>query len=60
MTVFIEQWLSTKDHASALIGVGASVLCLALFGPDGFLIPAMAAILLALTLLRAVRKEAKA
>jgi len=60
VTVFIEQWLSTKDHASALIGVGASVLCLALFGPDGFLIPAMAAILLALTLLRAVRKEAKA
>ena len=58
VTVFIEQWLSTKDHLSAIIGVCASVLCLAVFGPDGFLIPAMAAILLSLTVLRAVRKEA--
>lgn len=57
VTVFIEQWLSTKDHASALIGLGASVLFLAVFGPDGFLIPAMASILLALTILRRVRKE---
>ena len=59
VTVFLEQWLSTKDHASALIGVGASVACLVIFGADSFLIPAMAAILIALTILRAVRKEAQ-
>lgn len=58
VTVFIEQWLSTKDHASALIGVAASVLCLIVFGADRFLIPAMMAILLSLTVLHAVRKEA--
>ena len=52
LTVFIEQWLSTKDHASAIIGVAASVLCLLLFGADGFLIPAMASMLIALTILR--------
>ena len=57
VTVFIEQWLSTKDHASAVIGVTASVLCLLIFGADGFLIPAMASILAALTILRFVRKE---
>ena len=57
VTVFIEQWLSTKDHASAIIGVAASVLCLLIFGADGFLIPAMASILAALTILRFVRKE---
>ena len=57
VTVFIEQWLSTKDHASAVIGVAASVLCLLVFGADGFLIPAMASILAALTILRFVRKE---
>ena len=57
LTVFIEQWLSTKDHASAIIGVAASVLCVILFGGDNFLIPAMLSILIALTILRNVRKE---
>ena len=44
VTVFVEQWLSTKDHIPALIGVFSSVVCLLLFGADGFLIPAMALI----------------
>ena len=58
VTVFLEQWLSTKDHLPALIGLTASVGCLVLFGPDGFLIPAMAVILTAMVLLRAFRREA--
>ena len=58
VTVFVEQWMSTKNHASAIIGVAASVLCLLVFGADRFLIPAMAAIMIALAVLRAVRKEA--
>ena len=58
VTVFIEQWLSTKDHLSAVIGVAASVACVVIFGADGFLIPAMIVILVSLTALRAVRKEA--
>ena len=41
VTVFVEQWLSSKDHIPALIGVISSVVCLMLFGTDGFLIPAM-------------------
>ena len=41
VTVFVEQWLSTKDHIPALIGVFSSVVCLLLFGADRFLIPAM-------------------
>lgn len=44
LTVFLEQWLSSKKHGPAMIGVGASVLCLAVLGPDRFLIPAMALI----------------
>ncbi len=52
VTVFVEQWLTTKEHRPAIIGVGASVLCLLLFGPDNFLIPAMIVITVALTLLR--------
>jgi len=50
LTVFVEQWLSTKQHLPAIIGGGASVLCLLLFGADGFLIPAMLLITTALVL----------
>ncbi len=41
VTVFVEQWLSTKNHILALIGLGASIVCLVIFGSDKFLIPAM-------------------
>lgn len=44
LTVFTQQWLENKNHFPALCGVGVSVLCLAVFGPDRFLIPAMAGI----------------
>ncbi len=50
LTVFLEQWLTNKKHTPALIGVGASVICLILFGSDKFLIPAMLIIALALSL----------
>ena len=57
VTVFVEQWLSTKDHAAAIVGVAASVICLVIFGSGSFLIPSMTAITLALTLMRK-REEA--
>ena len=44
VTIFVEQWLSTKDHRPALVGVAASAVCLLIFGADLFLIPAMALI----------------
>ena len=58
ISIFVDQWLGTKDHAPAAVGVAASVLCLVLFGPDRFLIPSMLLITLALTLMRG-KKEAK-
>lgn len=39
LTIFIEQWLTCKRHAPAIIGVCVSLLCLAVFGSDMFLIP---------------------
>ncbi len=60
VTTFVEQWTSTRDHLSALTGVGASVLSLKLFGPDRFLIPAMlmiTVVLLAVHWLRGRRNE---
>lgn len=52
VTIFVEQWLSTKNHVPALVGVISTVLCLMLFGSDVFLIPSMILIALILTLLR--------
>lgn len=50
VTVLVEQWLTAEDRVPAMIGGGASVLCLALFGGADFLIPAMLLIALLLTL----------
>lgn len=44
VTMFVEQWLTHKDHGPALIGVVCTAVCLALFGSEYFLIPSMAAI----------------
>lgn len=50
VTVFLDQWLSDKDHFPALVGVGASLAAVLLFGAERFLLPAMAGISLALLL----------
>ncbi|MBE6696128.1 MAG: branched-chain amino acid transporter AzlC [Ruminococcaceae bacterium] len=50
ITIFLEQWLGTKKHIPAVIGVAASVLCLVIFGSESFLIPSMLLILLLLCL----------
>lgn len=57
LVVFIDQWRSTSDHASALIGVGASAVCLLIWGADGFLIPAMIAITILLIARRQIQEK---
>ena len=52
VVIFLEQWLKEKRHTSALLGLGLSLICLIAFGADGFIIPAMLAILGVLTLIR--------
>lgn len=52
VTVFVEQWLSTKEHRPALIGLAASAICLVIFGSEKFLIPAMVLILVFLMLFK--------
>ncbi len=52
VTVFVEQWLSSKNHISAIVGVASTVVCLLVFGKEFFLIPSMIVITLLLTLLR--------
>ncbi len=61
VTIFMEQWLSTKNHAPALVGVAATAVCLLIFGKDIFLIPAMLVIAGTLTLMgKAGRRDSHA
>jgi len=41
VVIFIDQWISQKNHTSALIGLLSSVICLIIFGQNRFIIPAM-------------------
>lgn len=52
VVIFIEQWMKEEKHTSSLIGLGASIICLIIFGANNFIIPAMIAILGLLTLTR--------
>ncbi len=52
VVIFLEQWMKEKRHISAAVGLGVSLLCLAVFGADRFMIPAMSVILVLLTFLR--------
>ena len=52
VTMFVEQWLSNKNHLPAIIGVASTVLCLAIFGSEIFLIPSMVMIAVLLTVTR--------
>lgn len=52
VVIFLEQWLKEGKHYTALIGLVSSLLSLALFGKDAFLIPAMALILFLITVFR--------
>ena len=53
---FTEQWLKTRDHIPALTGLLGTLVCLIIFGPERFLIPAMLLITLALTVFRNKRE----
>ena len=53
---FTEQWLKTRDHVPALTGLLGTLVCLIVFGPERFLIPAMLLITLAPTVFRNKRE----
>ncbi len=57
VVIFLEQWLKDEKHVSELLGLGISTLSLIIFGSDGFIIPAMAGIFAALTLMGAQGKK---
>ncbi len=48
VTIFTDQWISSKGHFSAVVGVAASLICILIFGRSDFMIPAMVLITAAL------------
>ena len=49
VTIFLEQWLSAKNHIPAITGLLCTLVCLLLFGQELFLIPSMVMIALILS-----------
>lgn len=47
--LFINQWKGNENRIPGLVGLAVTVLCLLLFGADGFILPALALLLLVLT-----------
>ena len=61
IVLFVESWLSNKDHKPAFIGIGASVISLLIFWPDKFILPAMIIMMVLLLAFRgAIRTEVEA
>lgn len=59
IVVVTDQWIKTKNHIPAIIGIAASIVCLVLCGSSNFLIPAMIVILMLLFMMKkyCVEKE---
>ena len=41
LTIVVDQWRDADEHVPAVLGAVAGVVCLAVFGPDSFVIPAL-------------------
>ena len=52
VVIFVEQWLEKKNRVPEIIGVVTAIVCLNLFGTDGFVLPSMLIIILVLLLSR--------
>ena len=52
ITVYIEQWIQSKCHLPAILGLVSTLVCRIIFGRDIFLIPAMIIIISILILMR--------
>lgn len=52
VVIFLEQWQQPKNRTPALAGLGVSILCLVVFGPQWFILAAMAALVILFSLLK--------
>lgn len=60
VVMLLNQWEEKEHHGHALVGIICSLACLAVFGSDGFLIPAMALIVVYFIITRKKENEVNA
>ena len=41
ITIFVDQWIKSKDHIPSIIGVILPIILLLIIGPDNFLLPSI-------------------
>lgn len=59
VVIFVEQWLTSKNHLPAIAGLGASLACLLIFGSENFILPSMICIMIILLSCRRVLDNEK-
>lgn len=59
VAIFMSQWKKEKQHYTGVTGLLIPALCLALFGADNFMLPAMTCIVLLLTIFKAPLENAE-
>lgn len=48
VVIVLNQWLDSREHRPAILGAVLGILCLWIFGPDKFLLPALSCVVLIL------------
>lgn len=57
VAIFVEQWRRPHNRPPALVGLFGTAICLIIFGPNHFILPAMGLVVLALTLGRSYMEK---
>ncbi len=52
VVIFLDQWLRQENHGPAFVGFACAIICLLVFGTDGFMVPALLSISAVLLFLR--------
>lgn len=60
IVIVVSQWENSKDHLPVMLSFVVSLICLAVFGGNDFLIPSMVCIIVSLFVLRKIRGDTDA
>ena len=60
IVIVVSQWENSKDHLPVMLSFVVSLICLAVFGSNDFLIPSMVCIIVSLFVLRKIRGDTDA
>ena len=60
IVIVVSQWENSKDHLPVMLSFAVSLICLAVFSSNDFLIPSMVCIIVSLFVLRKIRGDTDA